>query len=393
MLSPRLRLHSHALMRVLLVEDDDGDALLVEEFLDDAGERFDLLRARSVDEAINGPHAEIDCMLLDLGLPDTQGLDAVTKILENAPGVPIVVLTGLFDEEKGIQSVAAGAQDYLVKGQVDGAGLSRAIRYAAERRAADEARRRMLLAERRQRENDRMARGLLPTPLVRDERVTVTTRYRPGGPDAQLGGDFYDVIETPDGTLRAVIGDVCGHGPDEAALGVALRIAWRSLVRAGLPADEVINALDDLLSLERGERFVFTTICDVEVPPDRRSISIRLCGHPPPLLIRPEVRWLAESRPNPPLGVSPECSLDDPTILELPESWSLILLTDGIFEGRADDGRFGMDRLEELARSYHGQGVVHGDLLDRLILSAQEAHGADLPDDVALVKIQVAGAQ
>src|SRR5690606_38325033 len=134
-------------------------------------------------EAIDGPHAGIDCLLLDLGLPDAQGIDALTTVLETAPGIAVVVLTGLLDAERGIQAVSAGAQDYLVKGQVDGVALSRSVRYATERRAIDDARRRMLLAERRQRENARMAYGLLPQPLVQDPAVAVITRYQPGGPD------------------------------------------------------------------------------------------------------------------------------------------------------------------------------------------------------------------
>ena len=61
----------------------------------------------------------------------------------------------------------------------------------------------------------------------------MVARYRPGRANALLGGDFYDVVETPDGTVHAVIGDVCGHGAAEAAIGVCLRVAWRSLVLAG----------------------------------------------------------------------------------------------------------------------------------------------------------------
>ena len=85
------------------------------------------------------------------------------------------------------------------------------------------------------RENARLARGLLPSPLIFDPRLTVATRYRPGGGQLQLGGDFYDLIETPDGWLHALVGDVCGRGPDEAALGVCLRVAWRTMVLAGQP--------------------------------------------------------------------------------------------------------------------------------------------------------------
>lgn len=79
-------------------------------------------------------------------------------------------------------------------------------------------------------ENARLERGLLPTPLLRTDDLKVTTRYRPGRDQALLGGDFYDVVQTEDGTVHVVIGDVSGHGAAEAALGVCLRVAWRSFV-------------------------------------------------------------------------------------------------------------------------------------------------------------------
>src|SRR5690606_18080372 len=110
--------------------------------------------------------------------------------------------------------------DYLVKGEVDGALLARSIRYAFERRRADDAARAMYEAELRAQENARLERGLLPRPVLRDKNVDVVVRYRPGGRRMLLGGDFYDAVETADGVLRVMIGDVCGHGPDEAALGV-----------------------------------------------------------------------------------------------------------------------------------------------------------------------------
>ena len=77
--------------------------------------------------------------------------------------------------------------------------------------------------------------GCCPKPLLRDDFVAGPAYYRPGRNLAVLGGDFYDVVEMPDGRVRAVIGDVMGHGPDEAALGVHLRVAWRSLVLADVP--------------------------------------------------------------------------------------------------------------------------------------------------------------
>ena len=115
-------------MRVLLVEDDEGDAFLVRELLLDAGSDVDLVRARSLAEATEAIGADVDCVLLDLGLPDATGLDGLRTVLELSPNIAVLVLTGLDDEHRGTEAVAVGAQDYLVKGSIDGQLLTRAIR-------------------------------------------------------------------------------------------------------------------------------------------------------------------------------------------------------------------------------------------------------------------------
>ena len=174
--------------RILLVEDDDGDALLFSELLSLAGAPFPITHARTMGEAVPLA-AAFDCAVVDLGLPDAAGLDALTTLRSEAPHLAIVVLTGLRDRSRAIAAVSGGAQDYLVKGEVDGDGLARAIRYSIERFRADEATKQLLVTEQRQAENARLARGLLPHPAI-DGAVSVHTRYRPGA-DALLGGDFF----------------------------------------------------------------------------------------------------------------------------------------------------------------------------------------------------------
>ncbi|HEX4832853.1 MAG TPA: response regulator, partial [Trebonia sp.] len=215
-------------VRILLVEDDDGDAFLVEELLREAGSGVEVTRARALADArklIPGA----GCVLLDLGLPDSQGLDGLSWLLRQEPDAAVVVLTGVADEHLGEEAVRAGAQDYLVKGDVTGKLLRRVIRYAMERRRWDEAQRQLIVARASAQENARLERGLLPSPVLDDPRLTIAARYRAGGKQRLLGGDFYDVVQTPDGWVHALIGDVCGHGPSEAALGVCLRVAWRAL--------------------------------------------------------------------------------------------------------------------------------------------------------------------
>ncbi len=120
---------------ILLVEDDDSNALLMTRLLP---LRFrGALQFRHADrlsaalrEASQGG---IDVVLLDLGLPDSQGLDTLVRFREDAADVPIIVMTGLDDNELAVQAIQHGAQDYIVKGSMDGTGLARAIRYAMER--------------------------------------------------------------------------------------------------------------------------------------------------------------------------------------------------------------------------------------------------------------------
>jgi DNA-binding response OmpR family regulator len=123
-----------AAIRLLLVEDDVGDAVLTRELLLDAGLDMSLDRTMNLGDAEARAAAEADCVLLDLGLPDAGGLDAVTRIREVAPELAIIVLTGLDDAKRRAEALAAGAQDYIVKGSVDGDELAERVGTAIEQR-------------------------------------------------------------------------------------------------------------------------------------------------------------------------------------------------------------------------------------------------------------------
>jgi serine phosphatase RsbU (regulator of sigma subunit) len=375
---------------VLLVEDDDGDAFLVEELLAETASPPLLRRARSVAEA-SALVPDARAVLLDLGLPDSHGLSALQTLRRLAPHAAIVVLTGLADERRGAEAVAAGAQDYLVKGDIDGRTLLRALRYALERRDAEHAARALHESQLRADENARLERGLLPTPLLRDTRIGHTARYRPGRSQALLGGDFYDIVETPDHTIHILLGDVCGHGPDEAALGVSLRIAWRTLVLAGTPEPRHLGFLHDILLSERTNIELFATVCTLTLAPDRASVGMRLAGHPPPALIHPTLAALPDTAVGPALGILDTHTPADTeqVTIPLPPGWELLLATDGLLEGR--DGPTG-ERLG-------WPGILHeittinpppGDdtLPDVLIDHVERRNGGPLTDDVALLLLR-----
>ncbi|GEL22188.1 hypothetical protein PSU4_11420 [Pseudonocardia sulfidoxydans NBRC 16205] len=320
-------------IRVLLVEDDAADAVLVTELFADVGEISHVVHVQSLAEA-EPRLREADCVLLDMNLPDAVGLGALARLLAVEGHPAVVVLTGDVDETRGRAAVAAGAEDYLIKGRVDGQLLTRAVQYAVERRHAERLATQLHQARVHEQENRRLGRGLLPTPLLQDATVAVTTRYEPGRRQLLLGGDFYDTIETDDGTLHVIIGDVSGHGPDEAAVGVSLRIAWRTLILAGVPAGHVLPVLDRVLVTERHDATLFTTVAMVSVSADRRHADLYLAGHPPPLLIDGTTPApLPDHALGVPLGVqvgTTWAAVDVP----LPPDWALLLYTDGLIEAR-----------------------------------------------------------
>jgi serine phosphatase RsbU (regulator of sigma subunit) len=344
--------------RILLVEDDEADALLVRECLFDAGARqADVRWVRTVmDGRLALLEQAPECVLLDLGLPDAEGLSAVHLLVAEAAGTPVIVLTGRNDRGTGDEAVAAGAQDYLVKDGITPDLLARAVRYAVERKRAQQTELQLRAEKHQSAENARLERGLLPNPQLRSDLVTCTTYYQPGRNLAVLGGDFFDVVETDDGRIRAVIGDVMGHGPDEAAIGVHLRVAWRSLVLAGVRDEDVLANLARLLHAETGGLRGFVTACDVTISPDR-TVTVRVAGHPAPLVCSASGASYLAAEVGPPLGY--ETLAAGPgrwaatggwpvTHARLEPATTLLLYTDGLLEAYRTSSNCGSVGIDEL---------------------------------------------
>jgi serine phosphatase RsbU (regulator of sigma subunit) len=377
-------------LSLLLVEDDRADAVLVEDLIADAVADIRVVWAQSMAHAERElASARPDCVLLDLNLPDASGMDALDRIAKRDATVPIVVLTGLNDEYFGASAVAAGAQDYLVKGRVEPEMLRRALLYAIERKRAELISADLHASQLRERENALLERGLLPSPLLLDDSgVDIVARYRPSREDALLCGDFYDVVQTQDRIVHVLIGDVAGHGPHEAALGAALRIAFRALTFAGVHGVELMRQLERVLHSERTASGIFATVLTLEIPEDGGGITATRAGHPGMLLQGGgTVEWI-----EPPAGSALGLRADDwpQQELELPAGYALLLLTDGLFEGYSGQGsqRLGEDGLLALARSHAGlPGPAFVDaLVDGVEKFAQPRGG--LTDDIAVLRIE-----
>ena len=392
--APRARIGASAYrerLRVLLVEDDEGDAFLVRELLSEAEAPFDLTVASSLREA-GAMMRGVQCVLLDLGLPDAEGIDGLRKLLALAGSAAVCVLTGRSDEHLGVAAVAEGAQDYLVKGQVDGVLLTRALRYAVERKRADENAQRLREVELRQAESARLERGLLPQPLMQTTDVAVHTFYRSGRAMGLLGGDFFDVVQVGEDRLHVIVGDVCGHGVDEAALGVELRVAWRALVLAGVADEQILSSLEQVLMTERRSREVFATVASMVIDLAGNRATVRLAGHPPPVLLAGGQAAPVAVKTGIVLGVRPKPA--PPTEVKFAgDDWSVLLYTDGLIEGHTGAGneRLDVDGLCDLLREPAAGTVPLAALPAWLVGRAEQANGGPLADDVAMLLISRGG--
>ncbi|MEV5282884.1 fused response regulator/phosphatase [Streptomyces sp. NPDC051994] len=379
---------AQAIYRVLLIEDDEGDALLVEELLHDTGLRFELTTCTSLAEA----RAElatplIDCILLDLHLPDVSGTNAVTAVRGLAPHTAVIVLTGLSESQAGPEAMAAGAQDYLVKGKVEADLLRRTLQYAVYRSQTERASAEAQAARLRAEENARLERGLLPQPILDTSTVTVTSRYLPGGELALLGGDFLDVVECDDGLLRAVVGDVSGHGPDAAALGVCLRIAWRSLVLGGHRGPDLLHLMERILIAERGSHPLFATCALLTLDEKARTATLHLAGHHEPLLTTHTGTHEVTAAHGIALGIAPDERDWPATVIQLPDRGALTLYTDGLTEGHngTAEGRLGVEGLLDLIDQLpSADPAAH---VDRLIKETYALNAGRHSDDLAVLRL------
>lgn len=391
-------------LTLLVIENDPADAFAVPDLLDSAnGTKVRVRTARNLTEAERLLTDDVHCVLLDLDLPgcghcpecledaaaDGPALGALGDVLRMAPDHAVLALTPPDRAEHAAAAVRAGAQDYLFRDELDGRLLSRAIRYAVERKRADTASYKLAESRLHAQENARLERGLLPTPLLEGSDLRFAARYRPGRSRALLGGDFYDTVRTPDGTVHAMIGDVCGHGPDEAALGVELRIAWRALTFAGLCGDELLSTLQKVLEHERESEEIFATLCTVDIAPDGRRAGLCLAGHPAPLIARQgrPAQLMPYDDGGPALGLLPRARWPRQQV-ELGRAWSLLMYTDGLIEGRvegSETGRLGQDGMVEMINRQLSEGLRGEDLLDAAVTRVRELNGGELTDDVAVL--------
>ncbi|MFE2763382.1 ATP-binding SpoIIE family protein phosphatase [Streptomyces halstedii] len=266
----------------------------------------------------------------------------------------------------------------------EGADEEGVLVYATDVTDHAEAAERLRTSERRHRDTAvTLQRSLLPQDLEQPDDLRIAATYQPGGTDAAVGGDWYDVITLGAGRTALVIGDVMGRGVRAAAVMGQLRTAVRAYARLDLPPHEVLQLLD-VLAAEIDASQIATCVYAVH-DPNEGQLVYASAGHLP-VLVRHEDGTVhrAEEPPGPPLGTGGTGGWTHTSgTIPLPPGSTAVLYTDGLVERRSEDIDEGVASLERALSGAVGSPQV---VCDRLIRSLGVT--ADHDDDVAVLVVQ-----
>ena len=371
-------------LKVLLIEDDPDDVLLIEEMLEEAESvSFDLSHTGKIVDGLTLLDADtVDVVLLDLSLPDGQGLETFELVHRHTLDVPIVVLTGLDDEETAVQAMHAGAQDYLVKGRINGDLLVRAVRYAMERH--------QLLAEKMQRMEDELKlaeeiqNSFLPSipPNV--------AGFELGGylhASGRIGGDFYDFIAFPNQNVGVALGDATGKGIPGALLIAKAQGVLRAQAQDIDRLSDGITTLNQVLSVDN-EAGRFVTLFYAIINITEKRLTYVNAGHSPGLLFQKNGMRQLESS-GPPLGMFAEATYTQNEVSLYPDDL-LMICSDGVSEAmNQKEAFFDEGPILETIQEHRAQSAAD---LARVICEASEKFEAGnqrTPDDKTVVVVKV----
>ncbi len=373
---------------ILLVDDDESSLRALRAVLEPLGQR--MLSVRSGEEALRRLlREEFAVILLDVRMPGLDGLQTASYINARARTrhVPIIFLTAhAEDVEQVFRAYAAGAVDYVVKPFDPDVLRSKVAVFVELQRERGERVREARARAEAEAIAGTLQRHLLPDRLPEVPALAMAARYRPSERLAQVGGDWYDAIELPDGCIGLVIGDVVGHGVQAATLMGELRAALRAyaVAQPSSPA-AVVGSLNALVTITHSAQMV-ATLLYIVVSEDGAHMRFASAGHLPPLLMGAggETRFL-EHRHDPPLGAEERLDFSE-WEGELDTGSTLLLYTDGLVERRGEAIDVGMERLREtLSTGPADLEQLCSHVLDRAIGKG------DAQDDIALLAVRLAG--
>ena len=240
------------------------------------------------------------------------------------------------------------------------------------------------LFDERNRIADTLQSSLRPPRLPEIPGVQIASRYRPGGEQGEVAGDFYDVFPLREGSWLAVVGDVCGKGVEAAAVMALARYTIRTAALGRVRPSGMLATLNEALLRSEMDRFCTACAVRIDVGKETVNLTISSAGHPQPALATAEGSGFIDIRGTL-LGVFPDPELRDESV-ELRPNETLLLYTDGVTEERSEGAMFGDARLLE---ALAGGGTLSATDLAARVMQAVQAFSQEPPtDDIALLAIR-----
>lgn len=396
-------------IRLLLLEDNPGDARLLSEMLRESrATPFEIIWLDRLDKGLERLRAGgIDVALVDLALPDASDLDTVVQTRQQAPDLPIIVLTASSSDEKAIAALRAGAQDYLIKGWADSELIVRTLRYAIERKRteAELARyARELRARNEQIQADLLLAREVQMALLPQQYPTFPPGTKPEQsllrfhhhyqPAALLAGDFFDVFPITDTSAGVFICDVMGHGVRASLITAMIRPIVDELIAKAADPGSLLNEINrELVSiLKETDATIFATVFYMVADAARHELRYANAGHPAPLHLQRQCNAVVpifdKAQHGSALGLFADSTY---TTLQHPVAPgdSVFLYTDGLFELTNPFGdEYGMDRLRNFMRKHIASPAP--EFFEELLRDTQQFAGTtEFPDDVCLLSVEI----
>lgn len=373
-------------VRILLVEDDLDDVWIMRNLLSDLWYGpCELVHAETLAVGLRHCAAgNVDVILLDLSLPDSQGMETFLAAYSQVADVPIVVLTGDQNERLGITAVQAGAEDYLVKGQMDDRLLVRSVRYAVERSRRRRAEKELKNTSEEFRVAQQVQKHLFPESPPAFAGFDIDGAILPAGATA---GDYFDYISVDENRLALVLGDVSGHGMGPALLMAETRACLRTLIESHDDPGVVLSHANRVLSNDAAEtRFV--TLAMALLDKRSRVLTYASAGQRGYLLRTSGEATVLDST-SLPLGIRKDLAVPVAASYPLQAGEIVTFFTDGISEAESPGlGRFTAERALDVIlalRDRPAAQIVKG-LLDIVNDFARKPHRAD---DMTIVLAKV----
>jgi len=336
-------------LRVLLIEDSPTAALYVEIWLQKGMPLQHLLHtATSLGEGLKiAAQGEVDIVVLDLNLPDSEGIETFRSLRSRFPNLPVVIMSADKEEETSLAAMREGAEDFIVKGSTDDNPLVRSIRFSLER-----ANRNKIEAELRQTTRQiELARdlqqGLFPQDGVDLRAFQFAGHCQPA---EKTGGDYYDFIPMRGGDWGVVVGDVTGHGLESSLRMIQTRAVLRTLIHSYSDVGAIVTMMNGIVcgDISDGK---FVSLMLIKLDPESRSFRFVGAGHDGYLLAADGTLKKSLPSQQPPIGIEADLVFKSSDVCSIEPGDKLVLVTDGVADATNHSLEpFGEQRLFEVLR-------------------------------------------